>query len=287
MSESPHVIDVTDETFEAEVIERSRSVPVLVDFWAEWCNPCRMLVPVLTSLAAEYQGAFVLAKVNTDAQQALAARYGVRSLPTVKLFVDGQPVDEFMGALPESEVRRFLQPYLRNPADEVLQAARQAFAEGRDGEALEMLNRALAEHPDNTALKCEIASISLERGDLDAAQALIDSLPASERGSEPAAGIAARLRLARAASEIDDPDALRERIEDHPDDLEARFRYSHYLSAQGDYEAAMEQLLAILAKDRNFADDAARKDLLEIFTLLGDGHPLTREGRRRLAMLMY
>ncbi len=288
MSDSPFVRNVTAETFQQEVIEASFQQPVLVDFWAEWCNPCQMLVPVLTRLAEEYQGGFILAKVNTDEQRELAAQAGVRSLPTVKLFVDGQIVNEFMGALPEAEVRKFLEPYLQGgAANEVLEAAQQAFDAGRDEEGLEILNQALAEDPENATLKFNIARISANRGDYDSAQALLDSLPPEERDKDEVRELQAQIRLAKELENIGDPNELKQRIEQDPDDLDAQLKMSHYLTAQGQYEAAMELLLNIMKKDRSFGDDAGRKGLLDLFELLGADHPLTKTWRRKMFSLLH
>ncbi len=288
MSDSPFVRNVTAETFQQEVIEASFQQPVLVDFWAEWCNPCQMLVPVLTRLAEEYQGGFILAKVNTDEQGELAAQAGVRSLPTVKLFVDGQIVNEFMGALPEAEVRKFLEPYLQGgAANEVLEAAQQAFDAGRDEEGLEILNQALAEDPENATLKFNIARISANRGDYDSAQALLDSLPPEERDKDEVRELQAQIRLAKELENIGDPNELKQRIEQDPDDLDAQLKMSHYLTAQGQYEAAMELLLNIMKKDRSFGDDAGRKGLLDLFELLGADHPLTKTWRRKMFSLLH
>lgn len=289
MSDSPYVRNVTAETFQQEVIDASFQQPVLVDFWAEWCNPCQMLVPVLTKLAEEYQGAFILAKVNTDEQQELAAQAGVRSLPTVKLVVNGQVVDEFMGALPESEMRKFLEPHLQGggAASEVLEAAQQAFDAGHEDEGLEILNKALAEDPENATLKYNIARISANRGDYDSAQALIDSLPDEERNKDEVRELQAQIKLAKQLEDIGDPNELQQRIEQDPDDLDALLKISHYLTAQGQYEAAMELLLKIMQKDREFGDDAGRKGLLDLFELLGADHPLTKTWRRRMFSLLH
>ncbi len=287
MSDSPFVKIVTAENFQQEVIEASFQQPVLVDFWAEWCNPCQMLIPVLTRLADEYQGAFILAKVNTDEQQELAAQAGVRSLPTVKLFVDGQIVNEFMGALPESEVRRFLEPYLQGPTNEVLQAAQQAFDAGHDEEGLQILNQALADDPNNATLKVNIARISANRGDYDGAQALIDSLSDEDRDRDEVRELQAQLKLAKQLQDIGDPNELKQRIEQNPDDLDALLKMSHYLTAQQQYEAAMELLLQIMKKDRSFGDDAGRKGLLDLFELLGADHPLTKTWRRKMFSLLH
>jgi putative thioredoxin len=289
MSDSPYIHNVTLENFQTDVIESSFKQPVLVDFWAPWCNPCQTLIPILTQLAEEYNGAFMLAKVNTDEQGELAAQAGVRSLPTVKLFVDGKSVNEFMGALPESEVRKFLSPYIRTESDQVLELAIDAFNEGRQQDALDMLNSALAKDPANARLKINIAKLLTNQNDLESASALVDSL-SDEQKSEVEAEvkeIQAHIKLANKLKAMGDPNELRQRLKSNPDDLDAMLKMSDVLSAGGKYEDAIGLLLKIMQKDRNFNDDAGRKGLLEIFELLGSDNPLTRTYRRRMFTLLH
>ena len=287
MSDSPYIHNVTAETFQSLVIENSFKQPVLVDFWAEWCNPCQALIPVLTRLAEEYQGAFILAKVNSDQQGELAAQAGVRSLPTVKLFVDGEIVNEFMGALPESEVRNFLAPYLQTESDIILNEAFQAYAEGRHQDALDMLNTALANDPTNAKLKINIAKLVANQNDLDSASALIDSLTPAEKEQPEVKEIQAQIKLARQLKDAGDPAELEQRLNDNPNDLDALLQMSRFLTASGNYEQAIDMLMLIMQKDRGFKDDAGRKGLIDIFDMLGNDNPLVKTNRRKMFTLLH
>ena len=291
MSDSPYIHNVTLEDFESVVIQNSFKQPVLVDFWAEWCNPCQALIPVLTSLAEEYQGAFILAKVNTDEQGELASQAGVRSLPTVKLFVNGEMVNEFMGALPESEIRKFLDPYIQSESqtvsDQVLSDAIQAYTDGKEQEALEMLNTALANDPQNSKLKINIARLVANQNDFESATALLDTLTDEEKDQPEVKEILTQIKLANQLKDLGDPAELEQRIKDNPDDVDALFQMSTYLTAGSNYEAAISILLQVMQKDRTYKDDAARKGLIEIFDMLGNDNPLVQTYRRKMFTLLH
>jgi len=259
---------------------------VLVDFWADWCAPCRSLMPVLQKLAEEYNGQFILAKVNSDENQGLAQQYGVRSLPTVKLFKDGAAVDEFMGALPESHVREFLDRHIERESDRMLAAAETALAAGDETRALELLQQARAVDPHRPEVIVALARLQARQGDPEAAESLLRSLPASDRESPEVAAMLAELEFARAAGDGEPVEALEKRLADDPDDSEARFRLAQKLLAGQRYEAAMQELLTLMQKDREFQDDAARKTLLKVFDMLGDD-PLVAEYRRKMFNLLY
>jgi putative thioredoxin len=287
MSDSPYIHNVTAETFNELVIENSFKQPVLVDFWADWCQPCKALIPVLTKLADEFQGKFILAKVNSDENGELAAQAGVRSLPTVKLFMNGQIVNEFMGALPEAEVRKFLAQYIQDESDVKLGEAMQAYHDGRPEDALEMMNQALAEDPQNANLKINIARMVAEQGDYDSANALIDTLSDDEKNRDEVRELIAQLKLANQLKDAGDPQELQQRINDNPDDLDALLQMANYLTASGQYEQAMELLLEIMMKDRAFKDGAARQGLLDIFDMLGGDNPLVKTYRRKMFTLLH
>ena len=291
MSDSAYIHDVTTEDFESVVIQGSFKQPVLVDFWAEWCQPCQSLIPVLHKLAEEYQGAFLLAKVNTDAQSELAAHAGVKSLPTVKLFVDGKIVNEFMGALPESEVRKFLDPYIKsespNETDQVLNDALQAFSAGNEKEALEMLNTALANDPQNASLKINMAKLVASQNDFESATALLDTLSDEEKNQSEVKQILSQIKLANQLKDAGDPAELEQRLKDNPDDVEALFQMSNYLAVGGNYEGAITLLLQVMIKDRKFNDDAGRKGLIDIFETLGNEDPLVQKYRRKMFTLLH
>ncbi len=287
MTDSPYIQNVTAETFQSLVIDNSFKQPVLVDFWAEWCNPCQVLLPLLGQLADEYKGAFILAKVNSDEQGELAAQMGVKSLPTVKLIINGEMVNEFMGALPESEIRQFLDPYIQTQSDHVLTDAMAAFEAGNEAQALEMLNTALANDPKNANLKIKIAQLVFAQGDQESANSLLDSLSEDEKGEPAAKELIAQIKLAAQLKDIGDPIELQNRIEKDPDDLEAILQMSQYQLSTGNHEAAIQLLMSIMQKDRSFNDDAGRLGLIEIFEMLGNDHPLVQSYRRKMFTLLH
>lgn len=274
---------LTEENFQKEVLESD--LPVLVDFWAEWCAPCRSLKPTLEKLAIDYAGRFRLAKVNSDQNQELAARYGVRGIPSVKAFVDGELVSEFTGALPEAQVRAFIDDLLPSPAEPLRVAAFEARTRGDTEVACSLLSDALELDPTHETARLDLADIRIDLGDTDTAQAILDSLVHSTRAAPRVAALQARLKL-RASGGGADPAALASRIAANADDLDARLRLAHALAFARDYRPALEQLLAIVKRDRYWQNEAARKDMLELFAILGsDGQydDLVREFRIALA----
>lgn len=287
MSDSPYIHNVTAEDFNTLVIENSFKQPVLVDFWAAWCQPCQALIPVLTKLAVEYNGAFILAKVNSDEQGELAAHAGVKSLPTVKLFVNGQIADEFMGALPESEVRKFLNKHIRTESDNIMSEAVQAYHEGRKQDALDMMNKALANDPQNAKLKINIAKMVANDGDYESASALIDTLSDEDRDQPEVREMMAQIKLAMKLKDAGDPAEIEQRLKQNPEDLDAMLQMSNYLTAAGQFEEAIKLLLDIMTRDRSFNDDAGRKGLLEVFDILGSDNPLVKTYRRRMFTLLH
>ena len=287
MSESPYIHNVGMQNFQQLVLEKSINKPVLVDFWADWCQPCQTIMPMLAKLAEEYDGKFELAKVNADEEQELAAHFGVKSLPTMKLFFQGQLVDERMGALPESDIRAMLDKHIVSESDKFMQAAMMAYQQGQTEQALEMLNHALANDPDNAELKVTIAQMVHAQGDSESALTLLDSL--DEEGSKLDAAIKLRAEINLAAQLADLPslDEIEQRLAANPQDLEALQQKSRHLAATGDYEGAMECLLQIMRSDRGFEDDAGRKGLLELFDMLGGEHPSVQKYRRKLFTLLH
>jgi len=287
MADSPYIFEVNADNFEQVVIEGSMSAPVLVDFWADWCNPCKMLMPVLSKLAQEYNGQFILAKVNSDANQELSTRYGVRSLPTVKLFKGGEPVDEFTGALPESAVREFLDKHIERESDKLCDLATEARASGDHERARSLLEQANAIDPGRPRVIIDLATLLVDNGDYDKAEELLQSLPPEERAKAPAAGLLARIGFIREAADFPTSAELQARLEQNPDDLETRYQLAIRHIANNDFPAGMEQLLEIMRRDRSFRDDIARKTLLKVFDLLGNDDPLVAEYRRKMANLLY
>lgn len=277
-----HSLDVGLADFQQAVLEESRHRPVLVDFWAPWCEPCKALKPVLEKLAAEYGGKFLLAKINSDDNQELAARYGVRGIPSVKAFIDGEPVDEFSGALPESEVRAFLDRLVPGPADELRIEAAELRLAGDVSSALQKLADASKIDPSHVGVRLDAAEIMLDLNEADEARRLIAGVADDADARVPQ--LKARLQFMEAAGE--DEAALAARVAANENDLDARLKLANLLVAAGKYEAGMDQLLEIVRRDRGFGDDIGRKTLLSVFDLLGGGE-LSSRYRRMLASALY
>ena len=259
---------------------------VLVDFWADWCAPCKMLLPVLTKLADEMQGPFILAKLNTDQQQALAQEYGVRSLPTVKFFSNGVVVDEFMGAQSESHIRQMLDQYIVRASDHLLAQAMQLKTEGNLEAALALLKQANGDDPGRTKIIVALAGLLAETKDFAGAETLLDSLPGSEKGQPEVAALMAKLEFARQSENQPETDSLLQAIDQDENNLEARFQLASQAINAGEYQTGLDQLLEIMKRDRSYQDDIGRKTLLKVFDMLGD-NPLAADYRRKMFNLLY
>ena len=284
---APHSFDTTTATFEQDVLERSKTVPVLVDFWASWCAPCRALKPILEKLAVEYDGRFLLAKLDTDANPEIATRYGVRGIPNVKAFVGGQVVDEFSGALPEGQVREWLRGILPTRGDKLLVQAVQALAAAKPADALALLDEAAREEPDRDDLKLARAEALIALARHDEARTALDACAALVKMEDAWQTVDSKLALASASAAAPDAATLQARIAANPGDLEARLALANAAVAKQDYAAALDELLEIVRRDRAFKDDIGRRTIVQIFNVLGPQHPLVPEYRRRLASAMY
>ena len=282
MADSAYIYDVNRTDFNERVVEASRKAPVLVDFWAEWCGPCQMQLPVLVKLAEEYGGKFLVAKVNTDLEQDLAMEHGIRSIPTMKLYRNGEVVEEIMGAQTESTLRALIEPYIERESDQVRNRALSLAAAGEVEEALALLRVAAAEDPANTGLQLDLAGLALQAGHPDEALKTLDALPPDQRDSDEARRIRALADFANRLAPDTDAAALKARIDADPDDLEAREQLAIHQAVAGDYEAAMEQYLEILKRDRNWKDEAGRKGLIALFELLGNQGELVSRYRRQM-----
>jgi putative thioredoxin len=287
MSESPYIHNVGMQNFQNLVLEKSINKPVLVDFWADWCQPCQTIMPMLAKLAEEYGGKFELAKVNADAEQELAAHFGIKSLPTMKLFYQGQLVDEILGAAPESDIRAMLDKHIVSESEQFIQAAKMAYEQGQTEQALEMLNHALSKDPDNAELKVSIAQMVHAGGDTQSATALLDSLDSEGSKLDEAIKLRAEIKLVEQLADLPDLEDIDKRLAQNPLDLEALLFKSRYLTAHGDYDDAMICLLTIVRTDRGFDEDIGRVSLLELFDLLGGEHPSVQTYRRKLFTLLH
>lgn len=279
---SEHALDVGLADFQQHVLDESKHRPVVVDFWAPWCGPCKSLKPVLEKLAAEYGGRFLLAKVNSDDNQELASRYGVRGIPSVKAFVNGAMVDEFSGALPEGEVRAFLDRLIPSPAEELRVQAAGLRAAGDLSAALQTLADASRVDPAHLGVRLDAAEIMLDLGEADEARRLIASVP--DDADPRVAQLKARLQFMGVEGE--DVATLTAQVAANENDLAARLKLANLLVAAGQHEAGMDQLLEIVRRDRGFEDDIGRKTLLAVFDLLGGGEVVSRY-RRQLSSLLY
>ncbi|MDW5590829.1 thioredoxin [Pseudomonas aeruginosa] len=289
MSDTPYILDVTGANFEQLVIENSFHKPVLVDFWADWCAPCKALMPLLAQIAESYQGELLLAKVNCDVEQDIVMRFGIRSLPTVVLFKDGQPVDGFAGAQPESQIRALLEPHVKAPAlpdEDPLEVVQALFAEGRIGDAEATLKALLAENNENAAALILYARCLAERGELEEAQAILDAVKSDEH-KQALAGARAQLTFLRQAADLPDSAELKSRLAADAGDDEAAYQLAVQQLARQQYEAALDGLLKLFLRNRGYQDDLPRKTLVQVFDLLGNDHPLVTAYRRKLYQALY
>lgn len=285
MSDLSHVFDATEANFEADVIQASLTTPVLVDFWAAWCGPCKQLGPILEKVVAGYNGALKLAKVDTETQQQLAAVFGIRSLPTVVLVKDGQMIDGFMGALPEGQVREFLSRHIAAAPTETQPVPPPALAES-SAQTIDRLRQEIASAPDKPELKLDLALALMRSGDADAAQVELDALPDNLALDARAKRLRNQLDFARALKDAPDITALRARLATDANDHAARDLLGVRLLLDGDAAAGLDQFLHILRTARAWNDGAAKKRLLAAFSVLDD-EDLVGTYRRKMASLLF
>ena len=282
--------NTTTKDFLRDVIEASREVPVLVDFWAPWCGPCRQLTPILEKAVRVAKGAVRLVKLNIDEHPQIPAQMGVQSIPAVFAFQDGRPVDGFMGALPESRVNAFIARLIGDDAGDTaadIEAADEALAAGDLNAAAQLFGEVLQKDRENAQALAGLAKCYIKTGDLTRAVQTLALVPPAKADSAPVASARAALELARKTPAAGEIDALRAKLAADPKDAQARFDLALALNAKGDRKGALDELLTLVSKNRSWNDDAARKQLLQLFDAWGPSDPSTITGRQRLSSLLF
>lgn len=283
---SDNIVHVTMANAKQVLIDESFQRPVLVDFWADWCEPCKALMPMLEKLANEYAGQFVLAKVNCDAEPHIAQQFGVRSLPTVMLMKDGQPADGFVGAQTETAVRALLEKFLPKPWDLQLEQARAAIAASDFGTALALLRKSYEESRKRADIGMELASVLIALKRFDEAGAQLDLIKLADR-DQRYQQLIAQIELQREAAKTPAIRQLEETLKQAPDNLETAYQLALQYNQNQQHREALDLLIDIQRRDRQFRDGAAKKTLLDIIAVLGNADPLAKEYQRRLFSLMY
>ena len=281
-----NVIDITLDNAQQYVIDESFKRPVLVDFWADWCGPCKTLMPLLEKLADEYNGEFLLARINADEQQMLASQFQVRSLPTVMLIKDGQPLDGFTGAQSEVQVRQMLEQHLPKAWERDLQQARAMLEAGQFGEALPVLQRVYEESGRNPQIACMVAHAQVELNRLEEAEATLANVKLADQDTLYEQ-VKAKIELKKQAAKTPEIESLEQALEADPDNLETRYKLAVQYNQEGYQKPALELLIEVLRKDLGYADGAARKTLTDIIAALGKGDPWAIEYQRKLVTLLY
>ncbi len=275
-----HVKDIDQQEFGTEVLQRSNDVPVVVDFWATWCEPCKTLGPALEAIAAEYDGKFDLVKVDVDQNQALSQQFGIQSIPTVIAFKDGKPVSQFMGAIPDAQIREFIDAILPTELDVMVEQARDLVLEGDEVAASAVFSQVLEQVPDHAEAGTGLASLLIANGDTESALIVLGRLPRTSDVERLEA--AARVTAAQGVDISD----LEARLVANPDDAASRIELAQALAANGEHEAGLDHLLAIVT-DKGDHMEQARHAMVDIFGLLGDEHPLTVSYRKALANALF
>jgi putative thioredoxin len=286
MESVDYIVDVTPDNFQQIFAEESMQRLIVVDFWADWCEPCKTLMPLLEKLANEYQGQFMLAKVDCEEQQAIAAQFGVRNLPTVALVKEGRPVDGFAGAQPESAIREMLEKYLPKPWEEDIIKGQAMIADGQAAEAIGLLKSAYDASGQSVDIAKILADAYLECKRLKEAKVLIDAIPMVEQDAAYQA-LVAKCDLIEKAAETPEIQALVEKITQEPENLDYQYQLALQYYQSGRVEDALDGLIAILTKSIGYADGAVRASMVEILSTLGKGDPLAVKYQQRLFTLMY
>ncbi|MDB2689060.1 thioredoxin [Luminiphilus sp.] len=286
MNAANYIVDIDESNAQTLLIEESQKRPVIVDFWADWCAPCKQLMPILEKLAAEYQGAFLLAKVNADEQQMLAQQLGVRSLPTVMVIKDGQPVDGFSGAQPESAVRDMLDKHVPSPQADSLVEAEQLLAEGDIPGALALFRGAWEDSGQKPEFTMAYAGALITASRLDEAEALLSDIKMVDQDAR-FQQLMAQIELQRQAARSPEIEALEADLASDEQNHEVRVKLAVQISSHGRYREALEHLLVVLRADRDWGNGEAKRVYLDMIATIGKGDPLAAEYQRKLFSLLY
>jgi len=287
MSELSNVIEVTETSFQQQVIEKSGEVPVLVDFWADWCAPCKMQLPILLKLAGEYPDQLRIAKINTDQERALAEQHGIRSLPTLRLYRHGEVVEEVLGTQPEATLRTLIDAYIERESDRSLQRALELDAQGRRSEALQLLEQACKDDPDNPQLPLKYARLCIDDQQMERAGEIIRALPRELREAPEAASLQALLEFSRTITDAPSAAELEATLDEDPKQSEPRYQLAARQVLAGDYDNALGNFMELLKQDRNYRDGAAQRGLLTVFALLDEDDGRIAGYRRQMFALLH
>jgi putative thioredoxin len=285
------VKDGTDQGFMADVVEASRAAPVIVDFWAPWCGPCKTLGPMLEKAVRNSGGKVRMVKINIDENPGVAGQLGVRSIPAVYAFDQGRPIDGFMGAIPESQIKLFVERLagadMTAEIEPLLEQAAESLKLGDIGGAAQGYTAVLQLDPENVKAIAGMARIALSQGDAEQAQEILAHVPPEKANDAEVLSVKAALELSAKAEAVGDNDELGAKVAANPTDWQARYDYAEALSARGDLEAASDQLLTIIAKNRDWNEGAARTQLLKIFEAAGPMSEVAKQGRRKLSAILF